>query len=329
MKTPFKWLAATLAASTFCVASPVFAQAPLKLTLAHAVAPTNPRAMAAQKFAELVGQKSGGRITIQVAGAAQLGDDLTMLSALRTGTLDMSMNSQGPVSSVLPELSALGLPYIFSSQQKAWELLDGPIGDELAKKLEPKNLILLSWMDNGIRQITNNKRPITTPDDLKGIKIRTPPDPSTVDAFQAMGASTQQINFSELYIALQTGVVDGQENPLANIHAGKLHEVQKFFSITNHKYESTPFIMSKITWGKLSDADKTLIREAAKEATKYQRDLMAEADDKLMAEYKKMPSVQINFPDQGPFKAATQKVWDAWEQKPFGDFVKKLRAASK
>ena len=329
MKTRFKWLAVTLAAGTLCAAQSVLAQATVKLTLAHAVAPTNPRAMAAQKFADLVSQKSGGRLTIQVAGAAQLGDDLTMLSALRTGTLDMSMNSQGPVSSVLPELSALGLPYIFSTQQKAWELLDGPIGDELAKKREPKNLILLSWMDNGIRQITNNKRPITTPDDLKGIKIRTPPDPSTVDAFQAMGASTQQINFSELYIALQTGVVDAQENPLANIHAGKLHEVQKYISITNHKYESTPFLMSKLTWGKLSADDQKVIKEAAKEATTYQRNLMAEADVKLMAEYKAMPSLHINVPDQAPFKAATQKVWDALEQKPFGDFVKKLRAAAK
>ena len=329
MKTRFKWLAITLATGALCAAQAVMAQTPIKLTLAHAVAPTNPRAIAALKFADLVKDKSSGRITIQVAGAAMLGDDLTMLSALRTGTLDMSMNSQGPVSTVLPELSALGLPYVFSTQQKAWELLDGPIGDELAKKLEPKNLILLSWMDNGIRQITNNKRPITKPDDLKGIKLRTPPDPSTVDMFQAMGASTQQINFSELYIAIQTGVVDGQENPLANIHAGKLHEVQKFISITNHKYESTPFIMSSITWGKLSADDRKLIKEAAKEATKLQRDLMAEADVKLMAEYKAMPSLQINFPDQAAFKAATLKVWDAWEQKPFGDFVKKLRAASK
>lgn len=329
MKTRLKWLAVTLAAGALCAAQAALAQTPIKLTLAHAVAPTNPRAIAALKFADLVKEKSGGRVTIQVAGGAQLGDDLTMLSALRTGTLDMSMNSQGPVSSVLPELSALGLPYVFSSQQKAWELLDGPIGDDLARKLEPKNLVLLSWMDNGIRQISNNKRPITTPDDLKGIKLRTPPDPSTVDMFQAMGASTQQINFSELYIALQTGVVDGQENPLANIHAGKLHEVQKFFSITNHKYESTPFIMSKITWSRLAEADQKLIKEAAKEATTLQRNLMAEADEKLMVEYKKLSSVQINFPDQTPFKAATQKVWDAWEQKPFGDFVKKLRAASK
>jgi len=329
MKTSFKWLASAVTIAFCSIAPAALAQAPMKLVLAHAVNPENPRAIAALKFADLVKEKSGGRITVQVAGAAQLGDDLTMLSALRTGTLDMSINSQGPIASVLPELSALGLPYLFSSQQKAWELLDGPIGQELAKKLEPKNLILLAWMDNGIRQITNNKRPITKPDDLKGIKLRTPPDPSTVDMFQAMGASTQQINFSELYIALQTGVVDGQENPLANIHAGKLHEVQKFISITNHKYESTPFVMSGITWGRLSADDRKLIKAAAQEAAVMQRGLMASADERLLAEYKKMPSLQINVADQGPFKAATQVVWDNWEKKPFGDFVKMLRAASK
>lgn len=329
MKMTFKWLAVSLAAGTLCMAPQSWAETPIKLVLAHAVAPENPRAIAALKFADLVKEKSKGRITVQVAGASQLGDDLTMLSALRTGTLDMSINSQGPISSVLPELSALGLPYLFSSQPKAWELLDGPVGQELGKKLESKNLILLAWMDNGIRQITNNKRPITQPDDLKGIKLRTPPDPSTVDMFQAMGASTQQINFSELYLALQQGVVDGQENPLANIHAGKLHEVQKYISVTNHKYEATPFVMSGITWGRLSTDDRTLIKAAAQEATVLQRNLMASADEKLMAEYKKNPALQINFPDQALFKAATQKVWDNWEKKPFGDFVKKLRAASK
>ena len=329
MKTSFKWLAVTLAAGMFVMTPQAFAQAPMKLVLAHAVAPENPRAIAALKFADLVKEKSGGKMTVQVAGAAQLGDDLTMLSALRTGTLDISINSQGPISSVLPELSALGLPYLFSTQAKAWEMLDGPIGQELGKKLEPKGLILLAWMDNGIRQISNNKRPITKPEDLKGVKLRTPADPSTMDMFQAMGASTQQINFSELYIALQQGVVDGQENPLVNIHAGKLHEVQKFISITNHKYESTPFVMSAITWNRLSADERKVVKEAAQEATVLQRNLAAAADEKLLAEYKKMSSLQINTPDQTLFKAATQGVWDNWEKKPFGAFVKTLRAASK
>lgn len=331
MKIPFRLLAIALAAGAVGIAPAAFAQAqaPMKLTLGHNAAPGNPKAEGGIKFAELVKERSKGRITVQLAGAAQLGEDLTMVSGMRTGTLDMSINSQGPVSSVVPELAALGLPFLFSSLPNAWKVLDGPIGQELAKKLEAKGLILLAFMDNGIRQTSNNKHPINKPDDLKGLKIRTPADPATVDMFQAMGASTQQINFSELYIALQQGVVDGQENPLANIHSSKLHEVQKYISFTNHKYECSPFLMSAITWARLSPADRKLIKDAAQEAANYERKLMQESDEKLLAEYKKMPSITLNNTDPKLFKAATEKVWDSWEKKPFGDFVKKLRAASK
>jgi TRAP-type transport system periplasmic protein len=329
MKSPIRRSMLALAAGL--LAMPLaFAQAPMKLTLGHNAGPGNPKSEAAIKFSEIVKAKSNGRINVQVAPAAQLGDDLTNISGLRTGTLDMSINSQGPVSSVLPELAALGLPFLFPTLQDAWKVLDGPVGQDLAKRLESKSLILLGWMDNGIRQTTNNKRAINVPDDLKGLKLRTPADPATVDLFQAMGATTQQINFSELYIALQQGVVDGQENPLANIYSSKLYEVQKYLSFTNHKYECMPFIMSSITWGRLSPADRTLIKEAAVEATAYERKLMAESDQKLLVEYKKMPSVQINTPPSlAPFKAATEKVWDDWEKKPFGDFVKTLRATRK
>ena len=318
------------AASMIAVAPFAHAQTPMKLTLGHNAGPGNPKSEAAIKFAEIVKAKSNGRINVQIGAAAQLGDDLTNISGLRTGTLDMSINSQGPVSSVLPELAALGLPFLFGSLQDAWKVLDGPVGQDLAKRLESKNLILLGWMDNGIRQTTNNKRAINVPDDLKGMKLRTPADPATVDLFQAMGAITQQINFSELYIALQQGVVDGQENPLANIYSSKLYEVQKYLSFTNHKYECMPFIMSSITWARLSAADRTLIKDAAVEATAYERKLMAESDQKLLGEFKKMPSMQINTPPSlAPFKAATEKVWDDWQKKPFGDFVKTLRAARK
>ena len=317
-----------LVAAIACLSSAAFGQATLKLTLGHNAAPGNPKSLGSTFFAEQMAKRSNGRITVQVAGGAQLGDDGTMLTAMRTGTLDMSVNSQGPVAAVVPETAALGMPFLFSSLPQAWKLLDGPIGKDLARKFEAKNLVLLAWWDNGIRQTTNNKRPITKPDDLKGLKLRTPADPATVDLFQAMGASTQQINFSELYVAIQQGVVDGQENPLANIHSSKLYEVQKYLSLTRHKYESMPFLMSGITWKKLSEADRKLVTEVAAEAAAFERKLMLESDDKLIGEFRKMPGVAINEPDLAPFKAATMKVWDKWEASPVGEFVKALRAES-
>ena len=164
--------------------------------------------------------------------------------------------------------------------------MDGTIGEELARSFDGVGLVVLGWWDNGIRQITNSKHPINRPEDLHGLKIRTPADPATIDTFQALGAATQQINFSELYVALQQGVVDGQENPLANIHSGKLHEVNRFISLTGHKWECTPVFASRIAWGRLSPEDQRLVQEVAKEAEAYQRTLAQEADTRLLGEFR-------------------------------------------
>lgn len=310
----------------FCSAAS--AQAATNLVLGHGNSSNNPKSQAAAKFAEIVKEKSGGQLTISIEGSAKLGDDLAMVTALERGTLDLSVNSQGTVATAVPELSALGLPYAFSTSAKAWEVLDGPVGEDLAGKLEAKDLILLGWMDNGIRQITNNKRPITKPDDLKGLKIRTTPDKSIMDIMTALGATPMPMNFSNVFEALKNGYVDGQDNPLANIHSAKLHEVQKYISITNHNYSVAPFLMSRKSWEKLTADQRKLLKNAAAEATTFQRKLMADSDAKLLAEYEKMPSVQVVKADQAAFKAATRKVWDSWELKPFGTFVKKLRAAA-
>jgi tripartite ATP-independent transporter DctP family solute receptor len=251
-----------------------------------------------------------------------------MLTALRTGTLDMSVNSQGASSAVLPELAALGLPFLFPGSAAAYKVVDGPIGGELAQRLEKVGLIALGWWDNGIRHVTNSKRPINQPADLRGLKIRTPPDPTTIDIFQALGAATQQINFGELYVALQQGVVDGQENPLANIHSSKLHEVNKFISLTSHQWQCNPVLASRIAWGRLRPEDKRLVQEAAKEAETHQRTLSQETDTRLLGEYRANAAVAVNEAEQAPFRAATAAVYDKWEARPFGDFVKRLRTAS-
>ena len=324
-----KTFIATLGALAAAALLPLSAQAQaVKLTLAHGTALDNPRHTACLKFAEVVKARSGGRIEVTVAGAAQLGDDAAMVTALRTGALDMSANSQGAVANVVPEYAAFGMPFLFSSQAHAWKVMDGPAGKELAEKSADKGLVVLGYWDNGIRHMSNSKRALLKPEDLKGLKMRTPPDAVTVDIMQSVGAEAQQIKFSELYVALQQGVVDGQENPLVNIWAGKLHEVQKYISLTGHKYELTPFLIGKRSWDRLSDADKKVVQEAAAEATALQRRLAQESDEKMFAELK-AKGVQIDKVDQGPFMTATAPVVAKWEAGPIGPFVKKVVAAAR
>ena len=316
-----------LVASLLVATSAAQAQA-VKLTLGHGTATDNPRHTASVKFAEVAKAKSNGRIEVTVAPAAQLGDDAAMVTALRTGALDMSANSQGALANAVPEYAAFGMPFLFASQAQAWKVMDGPAGKELAQKSAEKGLVVLGYWDNGIRHMSNNKRPLLKPDDLKGLKMRTPPDSVTVDIMQSVGAEAQQIKWSELYVALQQGVVDGQENPLVNVQAGKLYEVQKYISLTGHKYEMTPFLIGKRSWDRLSDADKKIVQDAADEATALQRKLAQESDDKMFVELK-AKGVQIDKVDQGPFEKATAPVVAKWEAGPIGPFVKKVVAAAR
>jgi TRAP-type transport system periplasmic protein len=325
----FNNLRRTIIATTLCTFSMgAMAQATVKLTLGHGAAPGNPRHEASVKMAEVAKAKSNGRIEIQVSPSAQLGDDAAMVTAMRSGALDLSANSQGAVATTVPEYAAFGMPFLFADLPQAWKLLDGPLGKELAEKSAEKGLIVLGYWDNGIRHMSNSKKPLIKPDDLKGLKMRTPPDAVTVDIMQSLGAEAQQIKFSELYVALQQGVVDGQENPLMNIHASKLYEVQKFISLTGHKYEMTPLLMSKRSWDKLSDADKKVLQDAALEATTLQRKLSRESDTALIADLKSK-GIRIDVADKAAFEKATDKVDDKWMASPIGPFVKKVIAAAR
>ncbi|MGY8524274.1 TRAP transporter substrate-binding protein [Paracidovorax citrulli] len=305
----------------------VSAQA-VKLTLGHGAAPGNPRHEASVKFAEVVKAKSNGRINVQVAPSAQLGDDAAMLTALRTGALDISANSQGAVAAAVPEYAAYGMPFLFSKSADAFRLLDGPLGKELSDKSAAKGMVVLGYWDNGIRHMTNSKRPIGKVEDMKGLKMRTPPDTVLVDIMQSLGAEAQQIKFAELYVALQQGVVDGQENPLMNIHASKLYEVQKHLALTGHMFQMTPFLMSKRSWDRLSEADRKAVTEAAAEATALQRRMSQESDDKILAELK-TKGVQVTTVDKAAFEKATAKVDQKWLSSPIGPYVKKVTAAAR
>lgn len=313
-----------LAIAVGCLWAPLAAQAQaIKLTLGHGAAPGNPRHEAALKFAEVAKAQSGGRIEVSVAPSAQLGDDAAMVTAIRTGALDLSANSQGAVATAVPEYAAFGMPFLFSTPADAFRLLDGALGKELADKSVAKGMVVLGYWDNGIRHMTNSKRPIVKVDDMKGLKMRTPPDAVLVDIMQALGADAQQIKFAELYVALQQGVVDGQENPLVNFHASKLYEVQKHLALTSHMFQMTPLLMSKRSWDRLTSDDRKALTEAAAEATTLQRKLSQDADDKLLDDLK-AKGVQVTKVDKAEFAKATAVVDAKWRSGPIGPYVTKV-----
>ncbi|MDO4231144.1 MAG: TRAP transporter substrate-binding protein [Lautropia sp.] len=314
-------------ASSVALASPVFpgilrhARAAVTLMLAHGAAPTNPRAVAARHFASLVEEKTAGAVKVNIAGSEQLGSDAAMLTSLRIGAIDFSINSQGPTSAIIPEMNVLGLPFMFRDAAQAFRVLQGPVGQTLVDALAARDLVLLGWWDNGIRHVTNSKRPIQKPADLRGLKLRVPADAMLTDIFRTLGATTEQIAFGELYLALQQGVVDGQENPLANIESAKIHEVNRFISLTGHAWQCNPFMMSPATPGKLGRPELDAIRAAAEEAGARQRQSMEEADLKLLDVFRSRKNVQINEPDRDALREATASVYDTWKKKPFGRIV--------
>lgn len=283
------------------------------LQLTHNAAEGNPKWDASEMFADLVEEGTNGELVVDVGGNAQYGDDMEALTQMRMGTLAFSTNSQGASSSVVPQFSVLGLPFLFDSLPTAWEVMDGEVGEELKRLAEEQGLVLLALWDNGIRHVSNNVRPIESPEDLDGLKIRTPPDEMTVDIFESLGANPTPMNFSELYIALEQGVVDGQENPLMNIHSSKLYEVQDYISLTGHKYESTPLLMSKMVWDSLTSDQQEVIKDAAVEAGEFNRQASLQADEDLR-KVMEDTGVEFNEVEKQPFIEATASVYDLWRE---------------
>lgn len=273
--------------------------------------PGNPRVTGAEMFGALLEQASRGKYTVKIAHSATLGDDRQMLKSVRLGTMHMTVNSDGPVAEIVPDLNAFGLPYLFSSLPAAWEVLDGPIGDGIAAQLDEKGYVVLAWWDNGIRKITHTSKAIAHPDDIKGMKIRTPQSQVTIDAFTALGANPAPLAFSELPAALQSGVFEGQENPLANIYSSKLHELTPYIAKSNHKYEMAPILASKRWWDTLSAEDQAVIQTAMDAATWYNRGVFLIADSEL--EQKLIDEgAMFNDVDTAAFQAATAGVYDKW-----------------
>ncbi len=307
----------------FALLAVVPCRAASTLTLAHIYAPEHPTAKACQFFADAVKSRSRGRLLINVYGEASMGNQTPILHSLRNGSLDLAVLSQGSLSAIVPEFNALGLPYLFPSQTTAWRVLEGPIGQQLVHKLNAKGVVLLGYQNIEIRQLSNSVRPILRPADLVGLKIRVPPDPLAGEVISALGGKPQEINFSDMYKAMQQGVVDGQENPLLNFQTYRLYEVQKYISLTGHKYSIYALLMNKGSLEALSVADREIIRGAARDAALYQRALVRTAEDDAARDLAAR-GVRISRVDIRPFVIASAVVYDKWYASPIGGFVRSL-----
>lgn len=307
--------------------APQAVRAEVTLTFAHGASEDNPRHIAALAFAEGVAKASKGRIAVAVSPASRSGDDSAVLHKVAAGDIAITANSQGAVSRIVPEFAALGMPYLFRSEYEVWRLMSGRVGEALDQKARAQGLVVLGMWDNGFRQITNSKRPIRTPEDLRGLVIRTPPDPVTEDLVRTLGATPKVVPFGELPAALREGRVDGQENPLINIYTAQIHKVQKYLSLTNHKYESTPLLMSRLVWDRLSPTDRNVVRQAALDATLLQRELMVKSDERTFARLAQSEIRTNSVYDFAPFERATAPMVDRWRAGPIGAFVDEVFAA--
>ena len=247
----------------------------------------HPQTQGAEKFAELVAQKSGNKLQVKIYSSGVLGGDLQNVSAVQGGTLEMTCLNAGILSTHVRELGVLDLPFLFTNESEADALVDGPIGQGMLAKLADKGMIGLAYWELGFRNLTNSKRPITKVDDIAKLKIRTIQSSIYVDIFNTLGANATPMPFPEVYGALEQNAIDGQENPVATILASRFNEVQKHLALTRHIYNPMALLMSKKFWDTLSPTERKIIGEAAVEAGKFERQVSRQHESQALETLKK------------------------------------------
>jgi tripartite ATP-independent transporter DctP family solute receptor len=301
------------------------AEGPTVYRLGYGGAVTNPRHLSAEQFAAYVNEESDGEIRIDLFPSEMLGTDAEMVEMASMGSLDMTINAVGVVQNYEPKIAVFELPFLFETYEKVDKVLDSELGMGLLDSLPAQGLRGLAYWENGLRQITNSVRPIEKPADLQGIKLRTPENEMTLAIFRALGARPSPLAFSELYLALSQKSFDGQENPIANIHASRFDEVQDYLTISNHKYEALVFLVSESVWKKMPQDHKDLIAQAAKEFGQVHRDMVRSAEEEMIADLEQK-GMKVSRPDLAPFVKATEPVYKQFEPVFGKDLIDQVRA---
>ena len=297
------------------MACAAFAQTTMKISIS--TAQNSHQGVAIDAFAKEVATRTNGRYKIETFYNGSLGGERESIEAVQLGTQELAFSSTGPVPNFVPEAKILDVPFLFRDKAHARAVLDGPIGQDLLAKFDAKGFKALAWGENGFRHMTNSKRDVKAPEDLKGLKMRTMENPVHIAAYKGLGIITTPMAFPEVFTALQQGTVDGQENPLSVIMAAKFSQVQKHLSLTGHVYSPCIFLMNKAAFDKLSAADKTAFLEAAKVAVKANRDRVDQDDANGVKELRAQGMTVIENVDKAKFVAMLAPV-NADFEKQFG-----------
>ncbi|RHV66557.1 TRAP transporter substrate-binding protein DctP [Clostridium sp. OM02-18AC] len=298
------------------------------LSLNHVGSTTHPYQYGVGKFAQLANAYTDGAVGVTIYPASQIASGAKAVEAVQLGTLDMCLESTMALENFVPEIGVLNLPFIFSDKNEAYTVLDGDYGEELKQYAESQGFKVLCWMDNGFRDISNNVRPITSPDDMKGLKMRTPESSVFIDTFEQLGATATAMATSELFSAMQLGTVDGQENATSTFVNNKYYEVNKYYSITHHIYTAEPLIISLDKWNSLSDDQKTAIQKAADEACAYQREVSDSQAADLLQQVKDNGCEvnELTLEATEAFKQAVEPIYTKYEAN-YGELIQKVRDA--
>ncbi|MDR9439222.1 MAG: TRAP transporter substrate-binding protein [Halomonas sp.] len=321
-------LSVSLAMAAGANASEFTDMEPVTLRLAHVVNEQDGFHIAAEKFEELVEERTEGKVDIELYPNASLGDERTLLEGMQIGTVDMGVITNGPVANFVEEMAVFELPFLFPSPEAAYEVLDGPIGQELLDKLAEVNLKGLAYAERGFRNLTNSERPVERPADIDGLRIRVMENPVYVDTFRELGANAIPMAWTEALTAMQQGTIDGQENPVNVIHSFKLYETQDHMTLSRHTYAPAIFVMGMPAWNPLPEAVQQVMVEAAQEAAEHERRVNAEMEAEQLAELREAGMQIVDEPDIAAFQEAVAPVYDQYGEE-FGDYLTRIQEALK
>lgn len=287
--------------------------------------PTSHYGVGIQTFCDEIEKGTQNRYKCQQFPNGALGGEREMIEAVQLGTLDITNVSTGPVGNFVPEVKIVDIPFLFRDYDHARRYLDGPDGQALLAKFPSKGLVALTWSENGFRHMTNSKRPISTPEDANGLKMRTMENKVHMDGYRAFGIRPTPMAFPEVFGALQQGIVDGQENPIPIIMASKFSQVQKYLSLTGHVYSPALYLTSPRFMNKLSDADKKVFYEAAKKANIAQRNKVNEDEANGIAQLEAEGMVVVKNVNGDAFRKALEPVYVNYAKEFGADNIKKIQ----